>query len=655
MMRQFQMLTALLGIVLLTNLPAPALSQSKAPHPKSFPELRTPADFDALKGKPINEKYGQVESVKVIWDLKKDKLHFISAHHFKWHYDYCRQELGYWQTRHVFNARNYSTLKTREFVLANINHYPAAKRWTVEFSSADDMTAELASTFMQKLRPACFMGDSLGLFLNTEKLVGRFDALEKQPDFPLVTADQIYAGQVYQALNTKSGYGYLRRMEAAEIEEKVPGMRDIVVLNGSALDIPAVAGLMTTDFQTPLSHLNVLCKNRGTPFFAQKNIYTDPRIVALENELVFLEVLPDSFRVRKAEQAEAAAAWSKSRPKKQVRLRANTTTRGLQSMSNLSNRSVNLVGGKASNFAVLQRIAKSGKGQWIVPEGAFAIPFAYYVEHMRSSGADSMVQALLKNPQVRNDPQRLSAQLELIYERIRQHPVNPELLRLVEARVRNESPSLRMRFRSSTNAEDIEGFNGAGLYDSGIGIVGDSVKTVENAIRKVWASVWNFRAFQEREFFGIDQENVAMGVLVHRSFPDEKANGVAITKNLYRKAYYGFVINVQKGETSVVSPPPDVICDQLICYSDSDVDFFKSKKIIEYISYSSLNDGKPVLTDDEVLRLTEALAEIKTYYFENIAGAAQKKAYRDYALDVEFKFEGPERQLYIKQVRPYND
>ena len=444
-------------------------------------------------------------------------------------------------------------------------------------------------------------------------------------------------------------------MEAAEIEEKVPGMRDIVVLNGSALDIPAVAGLMTTDFQTPLSHLNVLCKNRGTPFFAQKNIYTDPRIVALENELVFLEVLPDSFRVRKAEQAEAAAAWSKSRPKKQVRLRANTTTRGLQSMSNLSNRSVNLVGGKASNFAVLQRIAKSGKGQWIVPEGAFAIPFAYYVEHMRSSGADSMVQALLKNPQVRNDPQRLSAQLELIYERIRQHPVNPELLRLVEARVRNESPSLRMRFRSSTNAEDIEGFNGAGLYDSGIGIVGDSVKTVENAIRKVWASVWNFRAFQEREFFGIDQENVAMGVLVHRSFPDEKANGVAITKNLYRKAYYGFVINVQKGETSVVSPPPDVICDQLICYSDSDVDFFKSKKIIEYISYSSLNEGKPVLTDDEVLRLTEALAEIKTYYFENIAGAAQKKAYRDYALDVEFKFEGSERQLYIKQVRPYND
>jgi phosphoenolpyruvate synthase/pyruvate phosphate dikinase len=275
-----------------------------------------------------------------------------------------------------------------------------------------------------------------------------------------------------------------------------------------------------------------------------------------------------------------------------------------------------------------------------------------------------LAEELLADPGIVGNTSELKVRLLAIQAKMEAFPVNPELLLMVDAKVLKTSPSKRMRFRSSTNAEDIEGFNGAGLYESRTGIVGDPAVSVEKAIREVWASLWNFRAFQEREYYRIDHMKCAMGLLVHRSFPDEQANGVAITKNLYRPNYYGFVINVQKGETSVVSPPPGVECDQLICYSDSDVDFYKNKRIIEYITYSNQTDGKPVLTEDEVILLTEQLAEIKRHYYQQKRGGYEFdagyseeaiNAYNRFALDLEFKFDGPDRILYIKQVRPYND
>ena len=62
-----------------------------------------------------------------------------------------------------------------------------------------------------------------------------------------------------------------------------------------------------------------------------------------------------------------------------------------------------------------------------------------------------------------------------------------------------------LRYRSSTNNEDLPGFSGAGLYDSK---TQDPEETEEDGIDKsikgVWASLWNFRAFTEREFHRID-------------------------------------------------------------------------------------------------------------------------------------------------------
>ncbi len=669
--RRFGYTRSFLGgcILLVILLTMSCLSGSKAVAPPENPDylsrLRTKADFDLLKGKPLSEKYGQVESIKVVLDLRTELLYFVSSEKFNFHYDFCHERLGFWQSLYLFNDANYTTSPNRRYSLANINHLVADDRWSLEFTSADLIAPELVLQLYQRVVDSTFVGAKLAIFLNTPRLAAAFATPAARKGANIITPEEVYAGLVYQALNCKVGYGYLRRLPVDSLETTPPGPNDIVVLDGAALDIPAVAGLLSPEFQTPLSHLNMLCKNRGTPFLAQKGIWEDPMVRRLENQLVKIEVFQDSFSLKPCKLADAERFWNEQRPKTVQHLKMNLKKGGLLQMDQLSLHTVNVVGGKASNFAMLSRLATDSRGKFKVPEGAFAIPFHWYWDHFVASGAQLKVEALLTDEELMHDTKRLRVALDHIRKLILQQPVNQALLAEIKDMVAKTSPTKRMRFRSSTNAEDIEGFNGAGLYESRSGIVGDTAKPIDDAMREVWASLWNFRAFQEREYYRIDHRQCAMGLLVHRSFPDELANGVAITKNLYRPDYYGFVINVQKGEVSVVSPPPGVICDQIICYSDSDMDFYSKKRIVEYLSLSSLNGGKPVLSDDQVILLTEQLAAIKKYYYSLkgpgyiVAGGygdvSEDKRYNHFALDIEFKFDGPDQSLYIKQVRPYSD
>ena len=245
----------------------------------------------------------------------------------------------------------------------------------------------------------------------------------------------------------------------------------------------------------------------------------------------------------------------------------------------------------------------------------------------------------------------MKKRLKRIRKTITKQPIDANLLQLVTSRLENDKDYQRFRFRSSTNAEDMKGFGGAGLYTSKTGIIGDTTKTVEKAIKKVWASLWNIQAFNERDYFNIKQENVAMGILVHRAFPNEVANGVAITKNIYRESNFGYVVNVQIGNESVVEPKKGVVCDQVICYESGESKIYSEKDIIEVITKSSLNDNKLIMSDAEILHLVKQLEVIKHYYF-NRSGEYD---YVKFGLDVEFKLAANNRTLYIKQVRYYND
>ena len=98
--------------------------------------------------------------------------------------------------------------------------------------------------------------------------------------------------------------------------------------------------------------------------------------------------------------------------------------------------------------------------------------------------------------------------LEKIRDTIKISPLNDNLLANVLNKMNSDTRFTSYRFRSSTNAEDLNGFNGAGLYSSYSGKLNHVKKTPQKAIKKVWASLWNFNAFEERDYFKINHYNL---------------------------------------------------------------------------------------------------------------------------------------------------
>ena len=131
-----------------------------------------------------------------------------------------------------------------------------------------------------------------------------------------------------------------------------------------------------------------------------------------------------------------------------------------------------------------------------------------------------------------------------------------------------------------------------------------------------------------------------MALLVHRSFPDEEANGVALTANPLDTSgtESAFFINVQVGEASVVLPDPGVTADRFRYY------FNMPNSPVVYLASSNLTD-EPVLSSDQIYSLGKALDAIHKAYLPAYGGEVT------FAMDVEFKID--EGELWVKQARPY--
>jgi phosphoenolpyruvate synthase/pyruvate phosphate dikinase len=169
----------------------------------------------------------------------------------------------------------------------------------------------------------------------------------------------------------------------------------------------------------------------------------------------------------------------------------------------------------------------------------------------------------------------------------------------------------------------------------------------------VWASLWNLRAFNEREYYKIDQTSIAMGILVNRSFPDEDVNGVIITKNLYN-VNHAYTINAQYKEYDIAKPDAGVTHDLILAYTLSLND---DKYTYEYLSRSNIPDlnGETVLSNSELEQLADYCGIIKNYYFNSIPHTCNCD-YKDFAVDIEFKVDSQvkNRKIYIKQARIYH-
>ncbi len=603
-------------------------------------ELSSELDFQRLEGVPLVQKYGQVSAVKIVYDIRSEKLYFINAKNYKYHYGFCQRYLGYGAELAYFNEHNYRNSPERKYLLANLNHFGGGNFYVLEIAASDTMENASIVRLFQRVFQSTFIKNDLKFLLNSARLRTAGETLKTE--IPVMSPSEIYKNLDYQPIGKHKGRGYLRIITDFEREKRGLAPTDIIVLDETPLFLPEVAGIIISEFQTPLSHLTILGQNRKIPIAAFKNAFSDKRLTDLDGAFVRLEVKDRTFSITRAKHR----VGKKRRPRK-IKLKYDLSVDSLIGIEHLDKKSYQYVGNKASNLGMLYQLGKNAAFK--VPEGAFAIPFFFYQEHLQRAGNHGTIGRLLANRE-EMDNDSLRTYLKEVRKSIRKTPIDRTLDSLVRYKIIQQGHFTRMRFRSSTNAEDTKGFSGAGLYSSKTAALGHPRKTVEKAIKKVWASLWSYEAFMEREYFNIPHAAVYMGILVHRSFPNEAVNGVAITKNLYRKKGLGFVVNAQLGDENVVNPEPGTVSDQFICYPRSAADLYKNT--IDIITTSSLNHGELVMSPVEIQQLADQLELVKTYFHKK---RYPSRNYLDLGIDVEFKLDGPNRDLYIKQARIYND
>jgi hypothetical protein len=266
-------------------------------------------------------------------------------------------------------------------------------------------------------------------------------------------------------------------------------------------------------------------------------------------------------------------------------------------------------------------------------------------EHFVASGAAATLAAWQGRADFAADSRVRAMALAEVRAKITAFPVEPVILQDLTRQIVERFGTERVRLRSSSNTEDLPGFNGAGLYISVSVAAGDPQRKIDDGLRTVWASLWTPRAYDERELGRVDHAFTAMGVLVHPAFLDERANGVAISRNvldpIYGDAYYW---NAQAGEASVTNPAPGVTSEQGL------YNWFSPTSPLNYQSHSSFTSGT-VLSPAELDDLMCALGAIHRHFKARIDPENKN---RWFAADIEWKLVGPARRLLIKQARPYS-
>lgn len=633
--------------------------------PEFLSEVGCLTDYTSLASVPVSASIPGARSVKVVLDLAdSNALYFQNSVQYQVHYEFVSTHLSggalpVVPSLSAFNQTEYFSPE-RRFILAAVSYYEGPGVFALEFSPYDTASAAMMQTLFFAVQEHAYFGAQLVFHPSSDAIA--VEAKKLPSSIRVMTTDELYAGLDYQPLTLATGVGRLRFSTAAVVSATPPSSQDLLVLDEAPNDISVVRGLITQTFQTPLSHINVLSANRGTPNMGLKNALTNETLRTLEGKLVKLTVGALQWSAVEVTQEEAEAFWLANQPVPVVLPALDLGPSGLFEVEDCTpdptdggtlraalKESARAFGGKAAQYSILKRI-----GDDQVPvKAAFVVPMKHYDDFMQDNGLYTLVQGYLADASFRTDSAVRLARLNELHAAIMAGTVRQPLVDAILAKAATAPyAGKKLRFRTSTNSEDLEGFPCAGCYESHTADP-TNVPDVLDAIRETYASAWSFRTFEERNFYGIDQFSVGMALLIHTNYPAEEANGVAVTSNPFDAAGLdpAFYVNVQSGgDAEVVAPPPGVTSDQFLYY------FSQPNQPITFLAHSNLiAPNTTVLTTTQTYQLGRALDAIHKRFSAAYGPAAGNLGW--YAMDVEFKFDDDatpgNATLFVKQARPY--
>jgi hypothetical protein len=611
------------------------------------------ATWQSLCARPRNHVVARTEIVKFLIDLRGERrLWFVDTERWEIHYEFARDQLnllppGYTAEQNrvaheEFNVREYRTPE-RRFAMGTISHYLDSDLWTLEMIAGDNLPGEGIVEMYEQIQRAVFFGEQLRYrpisALHEEMIAPVRDRI------PTVSSDAAFAGVRYQPLTDGVAFGTLRFVRG-ELDPSSVRPDQILALEEIPDQIPVTSAVITQRLQAPLGHIAILCANRGTPNMGLRDALSDPRLAALENHLVRLEIGSQDFTIAEASVAEAEAAWATRRPAQALVPQLDATVSAIQDVCSLHIGDANRVGAKAAQLG-----EACSMGPPIVTPGGFAIPFAHYLAHLERAGMARGIPAMLADPTFRANAETRALRLAELRAAIQRATVDRALVRQVHQRIARFPNAPRVIMRSSTNAEDLSGFTGAGLYDSIVVPGGATEAQIADALRRVWASVWLQAAHEEREWYRVDHARVAMGVLVQPFVDGAAINGVAITANPFYAGRPAVFVNAQALGGSVTGAGGDEIPEQHLIYT------YSGSPEPELLSRSSRNHGAPLLSGSEIVALTDVLEALHvhftTMWSTPTLPICPSVRERCVAVDVEYLIAGADRHVVVLQARPF--
>ena len=480
--------------------------------------------------------------------------------------------------------------------------------------------------------------DNLALYFRTYDILKFQDELTlfKDSRIPLLFDSDIVSGTGFLALNPGEGYGRLRVLASDER----PHPRDIALYEALPNELPRVAGIISTVPQTPLSHVNLRAIQDGIPNAFIRDARDAPAIAPLMDGFVRYEVTDSGWELHTATKAEVDAHYESSRPAGPQTPERDLAVTGIKPLSQIGFEDWTAFGVKAANVAVLGTL---GFPAGTVPDG-FAIPFYFYDEFMKAHDFYTRIETMLADPDFQTDFDVQDDMLDDLRDDI-EDADSPQWIDDALTTMHATYPEGQsLRYRSSTNNEDLPGFNGAGLYDSKTQNPDETVEDgIDKSLKGVFASLWTFRAFTEREFYRIDHLAAAMGVLVHPNYKDELANGVAVSFDPTDPIYGNddwYYVNTQVGEDLVTNPEAHSVPEEILIYKDG------TYRVLAISNQVPL--GQLLMSDAQRTQLREHLTAIHDH-FEALYDPATGEPF---AMEIEFKITS-EDILAIKQARPW--
>jgi hypothetical protein len=597
----------------------------------------------------------------------------------------------------------------RAFGVGSIVRFPdpgtgRPDHWLIELEYSDVVSPALVAQFFARLQPIlpAEVGSQLEWVVRSpqHEQVAQQMAAEQLPfhDRIIHFSDLVPAGavSVYSEGVTAGRLLYVGE-GGAELSDATAG--DIVITEHVPDWLPQASALITSDPQTPLAHVNLLARNRGIPNASQAGVHDDAglRQAARVHAHAIVVARGGTLQVALISR-EQYATWNARRQQPPVSvplvdistmplvvdladLVAQLETDGMTEADVARWRP--LIGGKSVGFLTL--LSTTGLTP---PPDPLAITVRPYLEHIVP--ILDTIAAAISDPDVVDSPRARYLSLEGAGEDyadlfpsdndaafaqsfvtahppgsalgevldaggvrglIESRPVAPQTLAAITAVLEQTygdyDTQAGLRFRSSSSVEDIEGFNGAGLYTSYTGYLradqlddpDDRDNTIERALLRAWSSYWSFEAFEERRLAQIDHLSGAMGLTVHARFDDdlEMNNGVATFTFTPGSAPDDAVleINVQQGSVEVTNPDPqDAQLPEIVRVTRRNGDL-----TIERIAGSTLvADDQQVMDDaaiEDLFRQTAAVAVVWRSRLNSSLPVAQQV--QTVVLDYEFK------------------